>query len=77
MKTKVTLRIDADLLREARVIAAEEVRSVGALLCALLADFVRDRKAFHKARRRAVARLRRGFDLPWKPPGDRHSVHER
>src|SRR5438132_1499877 len=53
MKTKVTLRIDADLLREVRVVAAEEGRCVGALLSALLADLVRDRKAFVKARRRA------------------------
>ena len=31
MKTKVTLRIDSDLLREARILAIEEGRSVGAL----------------------------------------------
>jgi len=44
MKTKLTLRIDADLLREARVVAAEEGRSVAALLSALLADLVCDRR---------------------------------
>lgn len=32
MKTNVTLKLDADLLREARVVAAEEGRSIGALL---------------------------------------------
>lgn len=31
MKTKVTLRIDSDLLREARILAIEEGRSVSAL----------------------------------------------
>jgi hypothetical protein len=46
MKTKVTLSIDSDVLREVRVIAAAEGRSMGALLRALLADLVRDRKAF-------------------------------
>ena len=45
-------------LREARVVAAEEGRSVAALLSALLADLVRGRKTFVKARRRALARLR-------------------
>ena len=48
MKTKLTLRIDTHLLREARVVAAEGGRSVGALLSALLADLVRGRKAFVK-----------------------------
>ena len=77
MKTKLTLRLDADLLREARVIAAEGDRCVGALLSALLADLVRGRKDFVKARGRALARLRHGFDLQWKPPSARHSLHER
>ena len=31
MKTNVTLKLDADLLREARVVAAEEGRSISAL----------------------------------------------
>ena len=34
MKTNVTLKLDADLLREARVVAAEEGRSISALLAA-------------------------------------------
>jgi hypothetical protein len=77
METKFTLRIDSDLLREARVIAAAEGQSMGALLCGLLADVVRDRKAFYKARPGAVARLRRGLDLQWQPFPDRHSIHDR
>jgi hypothetical protein len=38
---------------------------------------VRDRKAFQRARRRALVRLRHGLDLQWERPSDRHSVHER
>lgn len=77
MKAKLTLRIDADLLREARVLAAEEGRSVSALLCGLLAGLVRERRAFHKARRRALERLGHGVNLQWEPSSDRYSVHER
>jgi hypothetical protein len=51
MKTNVTLKLDADLLREARVVAAEEGRSISALLTDRLEAMVRDRKAFDKARR--------------------------
>jgi hypothetical protein len=77
MKTNVTLKLDADLLREARVVAAEEGRSISALLTDRLEAMVRDRKAFDKARRRALARLREGLDLQWTPPNSRDELHER
>ena len=77
MKTNVTLKLDADLLREARVVAAEEGRSISALLTDRLEAIVRERKAFDKARRRALARLREGLDLRWTPPPSRDELHER
>ena len=77
MKTNVTLKLDADLLREARVIAAEEGRSLSALLADRLEALVRARKAFDRSRRRALARLRQGFDLRWTPPKSRDEPHER
>lgn len=77
MKTNVTLKLDADLLREARVIAAEEGRSVSSLLTERLETLVRERKAYDQARRRALVRLRNGFDLQWSPPTSRDELHER
>jgi hypothetical protein len=77
MKTNVTLKIEADLLREARVLAALEGSSISAILAARLEQAVRERKGYDQARRRAVARLRTGFDLKWKPPRSRDEVHER
>lgn len=77
MKTNVTLKLDTDLLREARVVAAEEGRSVSALLRDRLEAIVRERKAFDKARRRALARLQAGLDLQWTPPESRDELHER
>ena len=77
MKTNVTLKLDADLLREVRVVAAEEGRSISALLADRLEAIVRERKAFDKARRRALARLREGIDLQWTPPTSRDELHER
>lgn len=76
MKTNVTLRLDADLLREARIVAAEQGRSISALLTDRLEAIVRERKAFEKARRRALARLREGIDLQWTPHASRDEVHE-
>ncbi len=77
MKTNVTLKIDADLLREARILAAVEGSSISALLAARLEQAVRERKGYDQARRRAVARLRTGFDLKWTPPRSRDELHER
>ncbi|MFP5231572.1 MAG: DUF6364 family protein [Acidobacteriota bacterium] len=77
MKTNVTLKIDKDLLREARVLAAEQGTSISALLSTRLEQAVRERKGYQQARRRAVARLRTGFDLRWTPPRSRDELHER
>jgi hypothetical protein len=77
LKTNVTLKLDADLLRQARVIAAEEGRSLSALLADRLEELVRARRAYDRARRRALVRLREGYDLHWSPPRTRDELHER
>lgn len=77
MKTNVTLRLDSDLLREARIMAAEEGNSVSSFLAARLEELVRERKGYARARRSALTRLRKGFDLGWTPPRSREALHER
>lgn len=77
MKANITLKLDADLLREIRVLAAEEGTSISALLADRLEQLVRDRKTYDRARKRALARLREGFDLQWTPPRSRDELHER
>ena len=77
MKTNVTLKLDANLLREARVLVADEGRSISAILTDRLEALIRERKAFDKARRRALTRLRQGIDLQWTPPKSRDEIHER
>jgi hypothetical protein len=76
-KANVTLTIDADLLREARILAAEEGTSVSGLLRDRLEELVRRHKAYDAARRRALSRLRTGYDLQWTPPRSRDELHER
>ena len=77
MKTNITLKIDTELLREARVLAAEEGTSISALLATRLEQAVRERKGYHRARNSALARLRKGFNLRWTPPSSRDELHER
>jgi hypothetical protein len=77
MKANITLKIEAELLREARILAAEEDTSISALLATQLEHVVRERRGYQQARRRAMARLQQGFDLHWTPPRSRDQLHER
>jgi hypothetical protein len=77
MKTNITLKLDADLLREIRGQAAEEGSSISAFLAARLEQAVREGKTYERARKRALARLREGLDLHWTPPRSRDQLHER
>jgi hypothetical protein len=77
MKTNVTLRIDSDLLREAKVLAAQRNTSVSRLLADQLESMIRREKAYDFAKRRALARLKKGFQLGWVPPKSRGELHER
>ncbi len=77
MKANITLKVDADLLREAKILAAEDGTSISAMLSNRLEQIVRERKTYERARKRALARLREGMNLRWTPPRSRDELHER
>lgn len=77
MKSNITLKLDSDLLREAKVLAAQRDSSVSRLVAEQLESLVRREKSFEAAKRRALTRLGRGFNLQWTPPPDRAALHER
>lgn len=77
VKANITLKLDTSLIREAKLLAAEEGSSISALLAAKLEEVVRQRKNYDSARRRALARLKKGYDLNWTPPTSRDELHER
>ena len=77
MKTNLTLQLDADLMREAEVLAARQGTSISRLLTEQLEALIRRNKGYERAERRALTRLERGFDLGWTPPVSRDELHER
>ncbi len=77
MKTNVTLRIDADLAREAKVLAARLGTSLSRLMAQQLEELTRRNREYETAKRRALARLENGFDLEWTPPATRGELYER
>jgi predicted transcriptional regulator len=77
MKANVTVSLDADLLREVKVLAAQRGTSISALLTEQLEKAVRREQEYEPAMRRALARLDRGADLCWSRPSSRDELHER
>lgn len=77
MKSNITLKVDAELVREAKVLAAQRGTSVSRLLADHLEQLIRRERAYEASKRRALDRLERGLDLQWTPPEDRAELHER
>jgi hypothetical protein len=77
MKTNITLKLDASLLREIKILAAEQGTSVSALLGERMEQIVRERNGYSQARKRALARLERGLPGKWTPAASRDELHER
>lgn len=77
MKTNITLSVDANLVRDAKILAARQGTSVSRLMAEQLESLVRMDRQYDSARQRSLARLDRGFDLGWTPPASRDELHER
>ena len=77
MMTNITIRIDEETAREAKVLAAKRGTSLSQLVAVQLRTMVKADLRFDKARARALRRLRTGYDLQWKPPLDRGELYER
>lgn len=76
MKQNITLSLDSELLKSARVLAAERGTSVSKLLAFELERLVRSEQAYRKARKQALSILDQGLHLGGERP-DRSSLHER
>jgi predicted transcriptional regulator len=77
MKTNVTLKLDRDLLRKVRVLAAERDTSMSALMSEQLEKAVREHDGYEQAKRRALARMKQASNLGYTPPASRDEFYER
>ncbi len=75
----LTLKIDADLYRQVKVIAAQRDSSISALVTEKLSELVEEETGFAQARARALDLLAKGFDLGTHGAIDwsRDDLHER
>ena len=77
MKTNVTLRVDSDLAREAKVLAAQRGTSLSQLMAEQLKRLLQLDRDYQAAQSRALARLEEGYELDWERPTSRDELHER
>jgi hypothetical protein len=75
-KTNITLKLDKDLLRRVRVLAAEKGISVSALLAAKLEEELSRRTEYEEARKRWESIVAKGMNLGGVPLS-REEMHER
>lgn len=73
----ITLTLDEEILREARVLAAQRGLSVSAFLRGELARLVEQERGYSKARDAALRRLRRGQSLGGRILASRDELHDR
>ena len=75
--TNITIKVDADLARDAKVFAARRGTSLSRLVAEHLETLVRGDQTYAAARRRALDRLRNGYDMGGDRPLSRGEVHDR
>ena len=76
-RTNITIRVDAALARDAKVIAAQRQMSLSRLVAEHLRTLVQQDDAYAAAKGRALARLSQGYDLDWRRPATRAELHDR
>ena len=73
----ITLALDEETLREARMLAAQRGLSVSAFLRSEIAGLVERQRGYAKAREAAVRSLRRGQSLGGGKLPSREELHDR
>ncbi len=76
-KQNITVRLDRQTLRKAKVLAAKRNTSISGLLAKQIETLVGEDDAYEQAQRRALSLLERGFHLGGTIESTRDEWHER
>ena len=77
MKQNITLALDKELLKKVKVLAAKRDTSVTHLLTKQLDRIVSEEDHYESSKKRALARLKKGFHLGGRILAQREELHER
>jgi hypothetical protein len=76
-KTNITLKLDAELLRRVKVLAAEKGTSVSAMLTTKLTELAEEDRAYEEAKKQAIALMKGSRAYGFVKPKSRDELHER
>lgn len=77
MKQNLTLSLDQQTVRKARILAAKRGTSISGLLADQIEILVGEEEAYERAEREALALLDQGFHLGGVIRASRDELHER
>ena len=77
VKQNVTVSLDRQTIRKAKILAARRDTSISGLLAAQIEALVGEDEAYEQAKREALALLDQGFHLGGRHRVDRSALHER
>ena len=77
MKRNVTVSLEQQTIRKARILAAKQGTSISRLLAGQIEALVGEDEAYEQAERRALALLDQGFHLGGVIRASRDELHER
>ena len=77
MRQNVTVSLDQQTLRKAKILAAKRGTSISGLLARRIEDLVGEEDAYERAERQALALLDKGFRLGGVILASRDELHER
>ena len=77
LKRNITISLEENLFEKAKLVAAKKDRSVSRLLTDQLLKVIMEEDHYEVAKRRAVARLKKGVHLGERILATREELHER
>ena len=76
-KQNLTVQLDREVVRRAKILAAQRGTSVSGLVASSIARMVDEEEGYEVAQRRALAFLEKGFRLGGRVHATREELHER
>jgi predicted transcriptional regulator len=76
-KVNLTIKIDKDLLRKIRILAAEKDTSISALVADAIEEKSTQSGRYEEAMKRAIALMNEPTDSVWERGYSRDELHER
>lgn len=73
----ITIKVESDLVRDAKVLAAKRGTSLSRLVAEQLRVMVQQDQVYAAAKTHALHNLQHGFDLEWEKPASREALHDR